>query len=62
MSVQTILLAVLAILTVIYLIVFVRDLIKHKNDSEKGTNFIVMSVIGFVMYSVSVPLLPERHL
>jgi len=49
MSVQTILLAVLAILTVIYLIVFVRDLIKHKNDSEKGTNFIVMSVIGFVI-------------
>ena len=49
MSVQTILLAVLAILTVIYLIVFVLDLIKHKNDSEKGTNFIVMSVIGFVI-------------
>lgn len=49
MSVQTILLAVLAILTVIYLIVFVRDLIKHKNESEKGTNFIVMSVIGFVI-------------
>lgn len=49
MSVQTILLAVLSILTVIYLIVFVRDLIKHKNDSEKGTNFIVMSVIGFVI-------------
>ena len=49
MSVQTILLAVLAILTVIYLIVFIRDLIKHKNDSEKGTNFIVMSVIGFVI-------------
>ena len=49
MSVQTILLAVLAILTVIYLIVFVLDLIKHKNDFEKGTNFIVMSVIGFVI-------------
>lgn len=49
MSVQTILLAVLAILTVIYLIVFVLDLIKHKNNSEKGTNFIVMSVIGFVI-------------
>lgn len=49
MSVQTILLAVLAILTVIYLIVFVLDLIKHKNVSEKGTNFIVMSVIGFVI-------------
>ncbi len=49
MSVQTILLAVLAILTVIYLIVFVLDLIKHKNESEKGTNFIVMSVIGFVI-------------
>ena len=49
MSVQTILLEVLAILTVIYLIVFVLDLIKHKNDSEKGTNFIVMSVIGFVI-------------
>ena len=49
MSVQSILFAVLAILTVIYLIVFVRDLIKHKNDSEKGTNFIVMSVIGFVI-------------
>lgn len=49
MSVQTILLAVLAILTVIYLIVFVQDLIKHKNDFEKGTNFIVMSVIGFVI-------------
>ena len=49
MSVQTILLAVLAIFTVIYLIVFVLDLIKHKNDSEKGTNFIVMSVIGFVI-------------
>lgn len=49
MSVQFVLLSVLSILTVIYLIFFIRDLIKHKDDFEKGTNFAAMSVIGFVI-------------
>ena len=49
MSVQFVLLAVLSILTAIYLVFFVMDLIKHKEDFEKGTNFPIMSVIGFVI-------------
>ena len=49
MSVQFVLLAVLAVLTAIYLIFFIMDLIKHKEDFEKGTNFIVMSIIGFII-------------
>ena len=47
--VQTILLSILGVLTVAFTVFFVKDLIKNKHNFEKGTNFSLMSVIGFII-------------
>lgn len=44
-----ILLFVLGLLTIFFLAFFVRDLLKHKDNLEKGTSFAVSGVIGFVV-------------
>lgn len=48
MNTAQILLIGLGVLTLAFVVVFAMDLNKHKNDFEKGTNFIITGIIGFV--------------
>ena len=42
------LLSVLGVLGLIFLFFFVRDLLQHRNEMEKGSNVILSCFIGFI--------------